>query len=499
MYKVDMYAKVRRACLIDGESQRSVSSRYGINRRSVSKMLHYSQPPGYRKEWSRPKPKLGVYEAFINEVLEGDKEVHPKQRHTAKRVYDRLCEEKGYAGSYTTIRRYIKLHRQQHREVFCPLSHPAGDGQVDFGEARAIIGGDFCKIHFFVMDLPCSDGLFVKAYPRENTESFLDGHISSFEYFEGVPNNIVYDNSKIAVSKIVGNGERETTQGFRSLQSHYLFKERFARVGKGNDKGKVENLIGYVRRNFMVPLPEFESFDELNAHLLNCTLKRESRILRGNSQSIKERLIEDKEALLKLPSSRYEACHVQGGRVSCQSLVRYRSNDYSVPVKYAYRDVLIKGFVNEVVICCGSQIIARHTRCYKLEEMVFNPLHYLPLLERKTGALTQAAPLKDWALPDCFKRLLSCLESSRGKEGEREYIRTLRLLESFSLKEVEEGVIQGLSRGIHTSDAIKHLILHGKEKMPATMDIGNRSHLVVVDVHKTSLKKYGELIPGRAA
>ena len=349
------------------------------------------------------------------------------------------------------------------------------------------------------MDLPFSDGLFVKAYPRENTESFLEGHIASFEYFNGIPNRIVYDNSKIAVAKIVGNNERKTTQAFRSLQSHYLFKETFARVGRGNEKGKVENLIGYARRNFMVPLPEFANFSELNEHLLSCNIKRQSRILRGYKQTIEERLIEDKAALLHLPASRYEACVVQAARVSSQALVRYKCNDYSVPVAYGYREVLVKGFVNEVVIAHGSKVIARHTRCYGREEVIFNPVHYLSLLERKVGAFDQAAPLKDWSLPPCFERLRSCLEESQGKEGKREYVRTLRLLESFSLKEVVLGVEQGLQRGIHNHEAIKHLILHHKEPTPISMDIGKHPELSGVNVHKTSLMKYGELISRRAA
>jgi len=181
MYKVDIYAKVRRDCLIDKESERSVARKYGINRRTVSKMLQHAEPPGYTRKSAIIKPKLADFEEFIAEILEQDKQVHRKQRHTAKRIFDRLCDEKNFDGSYATVQRYVKLHQQRHKEVFCPLFHPAGDAQVDFGEARAIIGGQERKIHFFVMDLPFSDGLFVKAYPRENTESFLDGHVSAFE------------------------------------------------------------------------------------------------------------------------------------------------------------------------------------------------------------------------------------------------------------------------------------------------------------------------------
>ena len=180
--------------------------------------------------------------------------------------------------------------------------------------------------------------------------------------------------------------------------------------------------------------------------------------------------------------------------MSSQALVRYKCNDYSVPVTYGYREVLVKGFVNEVIIAHGTEVIARHPRCYGREETIFNPVHYLSLLERKTRAFEQAAPLQDWNLPACFVRLQSCLEESQGKQGKREYIRTLRLLESFTLKEVEFGVEQGLQRGIHNHEAIRHLILHHKDPTPEFIDISERSKLAGVNVQTTSAMQYSELI-----
>ena len=130
-----------------------------------------------------------------------------------------------------------------------------------------VIGGVERKAHCFVIDLPHSDGCFVKAYPSETTEAFLDGHVAAFAFLGGVPQSILYDNTRLAVAKILGDGRRQRTRAFTELQSHYLFEDRFGRPGKGNDKGKVEGLVGYVRRNFLVPVPSFESFDALNAYL----------------------------------------------------------------------------------------------------------------------------------------------------------------------------------------------------------------------------------------
>ena len=165
------------------------------------------------------------------------------------------------------VKDYIFAARQRQREMFVPLSHPPGHAQADFGEALAVIGGVEQKIHFLVMDLPHSDACFLKAYPAETTEAFCDAHVAAFAFFGGVPVSILYDNTRIAVARILGDGTRKRTRVFSELVSHYLFEDRFGRPGKGNDKVKVEGMVGYTRRNFMVPKPQFASFDDLNAHL----------------------------------------------------------------------------------------------------------------------------------------------------------------------------------------------------------------------------------------
>ena len=195
------------------------------------------------------------------------------------------------------------------------------------------------------------------------------------------------------MARILGDGKRQRTRGFTELQSHYLFDDRFGRPGKGNDKGKVEGLVGYARRNFLVSIPSFESFEALNAYLERRCLERMDARLRGHTETIGQRMERDLEALLPRPDAPYDACDKQAGRVSSLSLVRYRTNDYSVPVAYGHHDVLVRGYVDQVVISCGSEVIAKHPRSYERDDFVFDPIHYLPLLDRKTGALDQAAPL----------------------------------------------------------------------------------------------------------
>ena len=315
--------------------------------------------PSISSRTSPRRPKLEPFTAVIDQILVDELRRPRKQRHTAQRIFQRLRDEHGFGGQYTIVKDYVREHRRRSQEMFVPLSHPPGHAQCDFGEALVIIGGVEQKAHCFVLDLPHSDGCFVKAYPAETTEAFLDGHVSAFAFLGGVPQSILYDNTKLAVARILGDGRRKRTRAFTELQSHYLFSDRFGRPGKGNDKGKVEGMVGYMRRNFLVPVPSFESFDALNAHLERRCLARMDARLRGHSESIGQRMERDLEALLPLPPVAYDACEKQAGRVSSLSLVRYRTNDYSAPVAYGHRDVLVKGYVDRVVISCGSEVIAR--------------------------------------------------------------------------------------------------------------------------------------------
>ena len=281
MKRVELYGRVRHAVMIEGLSQREAARCFGIDPRTVRKMLSYSVPPGYVRTRPPVRPKLDPFIGIIDRILEEDKDRPKKQRHTSKRIFERLRDEYGFTGKITIVKDYICGVRQRRREMFVPLTHPPGHAQVDFGEALAVIGGVERKIHFLAMSLPHSDACFVKAYPGETTEAFCDGHVSGFSFFGGVPRSILYDNTRIAVARILGDGKRQRTRVFSELRSHYLFEDRFGRPGKGNDKGKVEGIVGYCRRNFLAPMPRFRNFDDLNTHLEACCAKRWAEQLRG--------------------------------------------------------------------------------------------------------------------------------------------------------------------------------------------------------------------------
>ncbi len=297
MYTVDLYLRVRLACHVDGLSQREAASRFGIARETVRKMLRHSEPPGYRRRQPPKRPKLAPFTDIIDRILEEDRPVHRKQHHTAKRIFERLRDEHGFTGKETIVKDYVRERRLRRREMFVPLSHPPGHAQADFGEADAIIAGVKYRAHFFVMTLPHSDACFVAAYPAATTEAWLDGHNRAFVFFGGVPQSILYDNDKCLVSRILPDGTRLRTRAFSGLQSHYLFEDRYGRPGKGNDKGNVEGVVGYARRNFMTPLPRFASWDAFNGHLEEQCRNRQGNVLRGHRESIGERFVRDREAL----------------------------------------------------------------------------------------------------------------------------------------------------------------------------------------------------------
>ena len=339
IYTVELYRKVRLACA-DGMSKRAAARHFNISRDTVDKVMAFSVPPGYRRTAPIKRPKLDGFTEIIDGWLEDDLGVHRKQRHTAKRVFERLRDEHGFTGGYTIVKDYMRQRERRGREVFVPLAHPPGHAQADFGEAVVIIGGVEQKAHFFVLDLPHSDACFVRAYPAATGEAWMDGHVHAFAFFGGVPLSVLYDNDRCLVSKILADGTRQRATLFSALQSHYLFHDRYGRPGKGNDKGNAEGLVGFSRRNFMVPIPQFATWDAFNDYLEEQCRKRQADVLRGQSETIGQRLAAGSGGDVRLPGAPFDACDQATGRVSSQALVRYKTNDYSVPVAYGHHECL---------------------------------------------------------------------------------------------------------------------------------------------------------------
>ena len=493
---MDQWTEIRRRVLVNKQSKRSVCQEFNLHWDTLEKMLGHAEPPGYRERQPRHKPKIGPFLWIIDEILRQDRQVHRKQRHTKKRIFERLKKEHGYAGGYTGVKEAVRVWERRHREVFMPLSHPPGEAQVDFGQARIIHNGEEMTAAMLVMTLPYSDAIFVCVYPRECTEAFLDGHRRAFAFFGGVPKRISYDNSRIAVKRIMCGRQRELTDAFLRLQSHYLFAHHFCLVCRANEKGHVENLVGYGRRNFLVPIPRVSSIEELNIRLEDDCRQDLQRTLRGKDGTKAQLLDQEREQFLSLPDEAFEARRVETPTANSLSLARFDRNDYSVPTAYAYHQLTAIGSIEQVRIVFADEVIATHDRCWDRHRVIFDPIHYLALLERKPGALDVARPLEDWQLPDCFNVLRRRLENERDDDGTREYIKILRLLESATHRQVADAVAYALSIGTTDSDAIQLILEHRREQPCPLFQLDGRPHLAGVHVESPDLYTYDELLVG---
>ena len=354
---MEFWKEIRRQVLTNELSRRAACQKYSLGWHTLTKILAHDEPPGYRQSQPRAKPKIDEFLPVIHQILVDDRQAPKKQRHTAWRIFERLRSEHQFRGKYTIVKDAVRAWKQTHQEVFLPLSHPPGEAQVDFGEATIRLAGQETKVALFVMTLPYSGAIFIQAFPRECTETFLEGHCRAFEYFGGVSRRISYDNSAIAVIEVLQGRERKLTREFLRLQSHYLFQEHFCLVRRPNEKGHVERLVGFARRNFLVPVPQVDSLATLNRQLREGCQSDLQQRTRGKPASKVELLVEDQAAFLPLPKQSFEARRIEPASVDSQSRVQFNTNDYSVPVNYAHRKLTVVATVEEVRLVYEDQLV----------------------------------------------------------------------------------------------------------------------------------------------
>lgn len=490
---MQQWTDIRRRVLREGVSKRQILRETGMHWTTLEKILSHSQPPGYQRQQAPRRPKIGPYMDRIRQILDQDKQYPKKQRHTAKRIFERLRDE-GYSGGYTVVKEVISEITRTSGEVFMPLVHRPGEAQVDYFFALARLGGTLQKVTIFMMALPFSDAFFMMCAPRECTESFWEGHVRAFAFFGGVATRISYDNSKIAVRAIIGAHSRRLTDGFLQLASHYLFDYHFCNVRRGNEKGLVEGTGGYARRNFMVPVPQMADYDALNAYLLDRCREDLQRQLRGQPGRKADLLKQDQAAFLPLPTAPLDACRKQAARANSLSLVRFDSNDYSVPVRWAHHQTTAKGYWDRVEICCGTELLAIHRRCWAKGQTVYEPRHYLPLLDRKPGALDHGRPLERLQLPECFALLRRRLESEQGHTGTKGYITVLRLLEKHPTGRVADAIEKALLTGAPSPDVVAMYLYPDHRTEPGTFVLDGRPQLRAVVIAPPRTEAYGDLL-----
>jgi transposase len=436
---------------------------------------------------------------IIDAWLEQDKPRPRKQRHTGQRIHERLCEEYGFQGSVSAVRRYIRHRKRTTAEVFYPLVfEPGEEGQVDWGEAVAVIGGVERKVFLFCMRLCHSTASFVRAYERENQESLLDGHVRSYEFFGAVPRRQAYDNLKSVVITVLKGQERILTAKFRELRCHYLFDVRFCNVRAGNEKGHVENLVKHSQRTFMTPLPEAADLKALNAKLLEACRKDLDRVVRGGPETRRELLEEEKRFFLPIPPDPFEACKEVSVTATKQSLVRFKTNDYSVPVEYAHHPVILKGFVDRVRIYYEGEVVADHRRSYKNREYILDPYHYLPLLERKPGGIHNGRPFKGEPWGEDFAEMRRELEYRYKQDGTKKYIRILLFFNTFPVKAVKRAVKLCVKYQAFSDEAVHSTLLYVPRRKMPSLDLSHRPELCLAGDGVRPASTYDRLLTKEA-
>ena len=455
MLTVDHYAKIRQARR-DGLTIREIAERLGHSTKTVVKALAEPEPRPYASSQPRPAPVFGPFRQVVDAILAGDETAPKKQRHTAAQIFRRLRAEYGYAGRYDQVRRYLKARRLGQRETFIPLDHPPGHrAEADFGHIAVDFPDGRRDVPVLLVTWSYSNCPFALALPTERTEAILHGLAEAFAFFGCVPRELWWDNPRTVAVHLFRGRERALHPRYAALASHYTFAPRFCLPARGNEKPKVEHRVFDLQRRWATPVPRVNGVEELNTHLRRCCLAERASASGDNAEPVGVRFERDRAAALAAPARRFDACVLQPAQVDKYQTVRFDHNSYSVPRRWAFRPVTVKGYVERVEVVADGQVVARHPRSYGKGQRVLDPLHYLVTLGEKPAALDHAPVYRDWQLPPAFAELRRALERRLGpRAGARHYIRVLQLLAHHPLPRVEQAIVACRGRAAPDASAI---------------------------------------------
>ena len=469
MIKVDQYELIRTSNRVYGKGIRRIGRETGHARATIRKALD-GEYKGYSKRKKQDYPALGEHLETIDKWLKEDLNQPRKQRHTARRIYNRLVNEKGYTRSERAVSDYVRKAKAEldlnNKEVFLILEADCGkEAEVDWGSAVAMINGKKEAIKFFCMRSRYSGKCFVRAYPCERQQAFLDAHIHAFEFFKGIFKSIVYDNLTTAVKKVLTGKKRLEQDSFKCFHSYYSFKPRFCNVGKGNEKGGVEGLVCFARKNFMVPVPNAESYEELNNRLLSNCIAYGNHVISGKTASVNELFENEKKHLIKLPPAQFDNLQVLDGNVDKYLTVLTDKNHYSVPCAYKGCKVKVEMSYDKIKIYHNRKRITTHKRVFGVNKWELKPKHFLKTLYRKPGAFSSSRVIRQWKQdwPDCLEKLLNRMKENFSESGAvKEFILVLMLFEHNNEKDVEAAVELALENNVKSASGVKHILLHMK-------------------------------------
>jgi transposase len=398
--RVELFEQIRRDWRAGGSSIRELADRHHVHRRTVRQALASALPPPRRAYPPRPRPAIGPYAAVIDGWLVADRDVPPKQRHTARRIWQRLVAEHGAGLAEVTVSRYVARRRAElgldKVQVMVPQAHlPGAEAEVDFGEFHAQVAGVLLKLQMFVMRLSCSGRAFHVAFATQAQEAFLEGHVLALEYLGAVPGRIRYDNLKPAVVRVLRGRDRAESERFIALRSHYGFDSFFCVPGRdgAHEKGGVEGEIGRFRRRHLVPVPAVTSLAALNQLIAAGDMVDDGRVITGRPVTVAAAFADEQLAMMPLPAEPFDPARLLQARVDSRARVCVRQNYYSVPARYAGRRLPVRLSATAVEILDGPRTVARHDRTAGKYAEILVLDHYLEALRRKPGALPGASAL----------------------------------------------------------------------------------------------------------
>ena len=465
--KVELFEEIRREYEFGVGTIQGVARKLGVHRRMVRQAVANALPP-HRKRPERKRPRLEAVIPFINGILEADRRAPRKQRHTSHRIYQRIrAELPDQAIGESSVRRYVGRRKREMgfivNETFVPQTYAWGqEAQIDWYEASADLGGERQTVQVFCMRSMASGGAFHRAYPRATQQAFLEAHELGFAYFAGVFRVLRYDNLTSAVKKILRGYRREETDRFIAFRSHWKFQAEFCTPGEGHEKGGVEGEAGYFRRNHCVPVPCVADWADLNERLLQGCRADETRRIGDRPQTVGEGMRIEHDHLLSSTGEGFSLAEESFPTVDSKGCVRVRTNFYSVPVK-PHTVVHAKVLPAYVEVWHEGQCVARHERCYRIQQQILDLEHYLDVLERKPGALAGSKPLQQWRQqgrwPSSYDRFWQELMARHGRQsGTREMIELVRLGRQHGYSKLDDALKQALELGCSDTAAVEHLM-----------------------------------------
>ncbi len=488
----------------EGLPIREICRKAGISRNTVRKILRGQQA---RHEYHRhpaSQPAQDPIKETIETWVKQDSLEGRKYRRTARRMYSELqSDEYGYKGSYASVLRCFQEARRRlgknPAEVFIPLDFGPGQAaQFDWGEVKAVIAGQLMTLNVGALQLCKSRKSYARAYPSQKQELLFDIHRRAFEHFGGVPRRVIYDNLGTAVKRILKGNHRRLQERFVEFSSLYLYQADFCNPARGNEKGRIENLIGFIRDNFFVPVPKFSTLEELNDRLLSFVISvARTKLHPGSADQTRHDIYEqEKGSLLPLPVHGYECCRVTHAAVTSYSTIHFDSNQYSVPGDYVGKTVLVKGYADEVAISLNGAEVARHKRLYGFKQQSLNPYHYLEALSRKPRAFADGLPFKEWQLPEVFEQYRRMLKE-KFEDGDRYFARTLLLVKEWPITDVAEAIRQAIAVHVLGDSCVLTILRRMRQPVYNAVPVDIRGDLARYKAAQPPLSRYDEVLSRR--